>query len=200
MKAPKIASKAAANGSKTATTITNALKTSSPPSWPALPSSEQRSHELEIEEVLSSQILLIHGFFPSKACATWLSFLSDPQNIPLQATPPAKKGEAARTNHRFSVTDAAFAQRLWSETGLEKVVTATSNAETFTSSEKPGSRPVGLNPNMRVCLPTIGSLAADESLTLLFALRYIATSLVRAFHRTMMTASTSAESIQNGHF
>ena len=166
MKAPKIVSKAAANGSKTASTASNILRTSSALSWPALPSSAQRSHELEIEEILPSQILLVHGFFPSKACATWLSFLSDPQNIRLQATPPAKKGEAARTNHRFSVTDAAFAQRLWNETGLEEVVTAASNAERFASSEKPGSRPIGLNPNIRVRL-SIKSLVICSHCSLL---------------------------------
>lgn len=150
MKAPRTIAKTAGNSAKDGQIASNSSRSASTPVWPGLPTSEQRSHALEIEEILPSQILLIHGFFPAKACASWTSYLSNPANIPLQATPPAKKGEAARTNHRFSKTDQALADRLWHETGLQDVVLAPENAQMFTSSEKAGSKLIGLNPNIRV--------------------------------------------------
>jgi hypothetical protein len=149
MRAPKV-SKSNGTAKQADPSTSSNVKLPTVPAWPALPTPEQRSHELEIEEILPSQILLIHGFFSSKACASWLSYVSNTQHIPLQATPPAQKGEAARTNYRFSVTDEAFAQRLWIETGLEELVRTQAYENVFVSSEKPGSKPVGLNPNIRV--------------------------------------------------
>jgi len=118
--------------------------------WPPLPGPEQRSHALEIEEVLESQILLIHGFFPTKACTAWTNFLADPKNVALTATPPAQRGEAQRTNHRFSIMDEGFATVLWEQTGLRDLVLQQEHAETFKSSETVSARPSGLNPNIRV--------------------------------------------------
>lgn len=118
--------------------------------WPPLPTPSQRRAGLSIEEVLTSQILLIHHFFPPKACASWLSFLSNSKNIPLAATPPAGRGEAQRTNHRFSVKDEALAKALWEDTGLRDLVQSQEHAKTFESSERRSARPAGLNPNIRV--------------------------------------------------
>lgn len=118
--------------------------------WPALPTPAQRSQPLEIDELLASQILLLHGFFPAKTCTAWTTFLKDPKYLLLEPSPPAKKGEAARTNHRFSVVDQAFADALWADIGLQELVLDEANARIFTSSAKPGAKPVGLNPNIRV--------------------------------------------------
>lgn len=67
----------------------------------------------------------------------------------LEATPPAKRGEAQRTNHRFSIRDEAFAKALWQDTGLSEII---NNDESgiFKSSESVDGKPVGLNPNIRV--------------------------------------------------
>lgn len=118
-------------------------------SWPALPTPSQRSHPLELEELVSSQIVLLHGFFPSKVCTTWVNYLSEPKNLSLEATPPAKRGEAQRTNHRFSVRDEAFAEALWKNTGLAEVI-QNDTSGMFQSSECVGGTPIGLNPNIRV--------------------------------------------------
>lgn len=124
-------------------------KTDQPVSWPALPTPEQRSHPLELEELVASQIILLHGFFPAKVCSSWTHFLSERRNIMLEATPPAKRGEAQRTNHRFSVKDEAFAKALWQETGLAEVI-ANDQSGVFTSSESQNGKPIGLNANIRV--------------------------------------------------
>ena len=118
--------------------------------WPPLPTPSQRFSPLELDSILPSQILLLHSFFPAKACANWLAFLSDTKHIPLEPSPAAKRGEAARTNHRFSVTDSDFAEALWSQTGLKDAVLDSTSEHIFESSERAGARPVGLNPNIRV--------------------------------------------------
>lgn len=117
--------------------------------WPALPNPSQRSHPLELEELLHNQIVLLHGFFPSKYCSNWIKYLSDCKDILFEASPPAKKGEAQRTNHRFSIQDSSFAKALWEETGLDEVVSNASNT-IFEASETIGAKPVGLNPDIRV--------------------------------------------------
>lgn len=124
-------------------------------SWPALPTPAQRSHTLELEELVASQIILLHGFFPAKVCSTWLNYLSETQNILLEATPPAKRGEAQRTNHRFSVRDEAFAKSLWQNTGLAEVITS-DDSGMFKSSESADGKPIGLNPNIRVSSGILG--------------------------------------------
>lgn len=117
--------------------------------WPALPTTTQRSHPLELEELVSSQIVLLHGFFPFKICTNWISWLSETKNILLEATPTAKRGEAQRTNHRFSIHDEAFAKALWENTGLEEVIRKDEKG-IFQSSESVNGKPTGLNPNIRV--------------------------------------------------
>lgn len=59
-------------------------------------------------------------------------------------SPPAKRGEAKRTNDRFQIDDPRFAALLWSQTALGQL-----------ASELPSSKPgvkkaVGLNSNIRV--------------------------------------------------
>jgi hypothetical protein len=130
-------------------TAVSAPKVTTSVTWPPLPTPAQRSHPLELEEILSRQLVLLHGFFPSKACSTWINFLSEQKNVLLEATPPAKRGEAQRTNHRFSIQDQTFARQLWEDTGLADIV---KNDQTgmFESSETMDAKPIGLNPNIRV--------------------------------------------------
>ena len=117
--------------------------------WPALPTHSHRVYPLEINQVLASQILLIPDFFPVKTCIEWVRYLQS-GNIPLAPTLPARKGEAQRTNHRFSVNDEVFAAALWEETGLRDILQEEKNVPFFRSSGKKGAKPVGLNPNIRV--------------------------------------------------
>lgn len=66
-------------------------------------------------------------------------------------TTPAKpqKGEAARVNDRFEVSDESFAERLWGETGLRELVTG-KGRDTEGSVEGWGGDVCGLNPRIRI--------------------------------------------------
>lgn len=119
-------------------------------SWPDLPMDDMRALPLELRSVLDSQIITIDAFFPRKTCSTWLEWLANSGHVKLSASPAAKRGEARRTNHRFSIQDAVFAERLWQDTGLQRLLHDAKNMEDFASSERAGSVPVGLNPNIRV--------------------------------------------------
>lgn len=86
-----------------------------PPFKPLIPESD-----LNFQEVLQDQIVTIPNFWTATLCKNYVSFLS---SLPLATTPgKPKKGDAVRVNDRFQVTDAAFAERLWSETGLKNLV------------------------------------------------------------------------------
>ncbi|KAJ8597959.1 hypothetical protein M405DRAFT_802815 [Rhizopogon salebrosus TDB-379] len=66
---------------------------------------------LECRVLLEDQILLIDEFLSVEECKRLVQFIN---NVPLELTPPKKKGEAERVNFRFSVTSVPFAQRLHS--------------------------------------------------------------------------------------
>ena len=90
-----------------------------PPNWPPfkplLPASD-----LCLETVVDSQIVVARNFWTSTLCKDYVSFL---KSLPLATTPgKPKKGDAVRVNDRFQVTDPAFADRLWLETGLRELV------------------------------------------------------------------------------
>ncbi|KAG5647178.1 hypothetical protein DXG03_001137 [Asterophora parasitica] len=65
--------------------------------------------DLECRALLEDQILLIDNFFSPTECKAFVKFIDA---LPLELTPPKKRGEAERVNHRFSVTSLSFAARL----------------------------------------------------------------------------------------
>ena len=84
-----------------------------------------------------------------------MSFLS---TLPLVTTPgKPKKGEAVRVNDRFQIDDAAFADRLWSETGLKDLVLNNDPGDSSVGNDAEerrrnfwGGEILGLNPNIRI--------------------------------------------------
>ncbi|KAF9466291.1 hypothetical protein BDZ94DRAFT_1251606 [Collybia nuda] len=66
--------------------------------------------ELECRVLLEDQILLIDGFLSPAECKNFVKFIDE---LPLELTPPKKRGEADRFNHRFSVTSLEFAAKLY---------------------------------------------------------------------------------------
>lgn len=64
---------------------------------------------LTCRTLLDDQILLIDDLFTPVECKEFVKFID---SLPMELTPPKKKGEADRVNHRFSVTSVPFAQHL----------------------------------------------------------------------------------------
>lgn len=122
------------------------------PNWPLfkplLPTSE-----LSLHEIFPEQIVTISHLWTPALCKTYVSFLS---TLPLTTTPgKPRKGEAVRVNDRFQINDPAFAQRLWYDTALEKLVTGQANSDEPLRTPEQwkelwGGDVVGLNPNIRV--------------------------------------------------
>ncbi|TEB36156.1 hypothetical protein FA13DRAFT_1727721 [Coprinellus micaceus] len=67
--------------------------------------------ELECTVVMEDQILIIDDLFSPQECKEYVKFID---NLPLELTPPPKKDEATRVNHRFSITSLDFSQKLHS--------------------------------------------------------------------------------------
>lgn len=110
---------------KRKTTATAASARPLLPDWPAL-SPLVPSEDLHLETVLEDQVIVIRNLFTSTLCRKYVQFLS---SLPLVTTPVTPKdGDALRVNDRFEVQDAGFAHRLWSETGLEGLVTGRAGA------------------------------------------------------------------------
>lgn len=66
------------------------------------------------------RVALVPSFFPRALCRDYVAFL---RTLPLQTTPARpRRGDAARVNDRFQVDDAAFARRLWEQTGLREAL------------------------------------------------------------------------------
>ena len=122
------------------------------PNWPAfthlIPEADQA-----LNEMVQGQIVTIPNFWTATLCKTYVSFLS---SLPFTTTPgKPKKGDAVRVNDRFQIDDAAFAERLWSETALKSLVTGTAEegALGLTEAQRKelwGGDVVGLNPNIRI--------------------------------------------------
>ncbi|KXJ93769.1 hypothetical protein Micbo1qcDRAFT_39011 [Microdochium bolleyi] len=115
-----------------------------PPAWPLFrPPLPVATLELDFPApALADKIALVRHFWPRSLCRSYVGFL---ETLPLTLTPGRpKRGEAVRVNDRFQVLDPAFAQRLWSETGLQDVVLGEAARHLW------GGEVIGLNPNIRV--------------------------------------------------
>ncbi|EJF66004.1 hypothetical protein DICSQDRAFT_177393 [Dichomitus squalens LYAD-421 SS1] len=66
--------------------------------------------ELQCRVLIEDQILLIDDFFSPEECKTYVKFID---GLPLELTPPKKKGEADRVNQRISIPSIDFAQKLY---------------------------------------------------------------------------------------
>lgn len=139
------------NGEVKAPAVPSVVRqTSQPPAWPPL--QLERSYEqLELHHLLLNQIVTISRFFPTDLCKRYVSYLS---NLPLVTTPGIpKKGNAVRVNDRFQIDDPAFAEALWSSTGLKELIL---DAEQLPDASSDGIKQfwggevVGLNPNIRI--------------------------------------------------
>lgn len=110
----------------TKTSNTKSVQSVPPPNWPLfkplLPPSD-----LYLETLVGSQIVVVRNFWTSTLCKDYVSFL---RSLPLVTTPgKPKKGDAVRVNDRFQITDPAFANRLWLETGLQELVNGRTDGE-----------------------------------------------------------------------
>ncbi|KAF9476339.1 hypothetical protein BDN70DRAFT_812482 [Pholiota conissans] len=65
--------------------------------------------ELECRSILEDQIIIIDDLFSPAECKAFVKFID---SLPLELTPPKKRGEAERVNQRFSVSSPDFAERL----------------------------------------------------------------------------------------
>ncbi|KAF2643661.1 hypothetical protein P280DRAFT_392203 [Massarina eburnea CBS 473.64] len=124
-----------------------------PPFAPLVPEAD-----LALHPRLPGQIMTISSFWTAALCKNYLSFLS---SLPLTTTPgKPKKGEAVRVNDRFQVDDAAFAERLWSDTALKNLVLGTAEGGLDLSAaqrrELWGGDVIGLNSNIRIYRYTKG--------------------------------------------
>jgi predicted 2-oxoglutarate/Fe(II)-dependent dioxygenase YbiX len=122
------------------------MKSTTRSKWPKLfPKSD-----LQVHELLPGQIYTIPDFFSVKECDSLISYIE--ANIHLQTTPAIpKRGEALRSNDRISLSDANFANTLWT-IGIDKVVQSTS---TIYKAALP-HKPAGLNSNIRIYRYTPG--------------------------------------------
>ncbi|KAI1794520.1 hypothetical protein LXA43DRAFT_1072440 [Ganoderma leucocontextum] len=65
--------------------------------------------DLECRVLLEDQILLIDDVFSPEECKAYIKFID---TLPLELTPPKKRGEADRVNQRISIPSVDFAQKL----------------------------------------------------------------------------------------
>lgn len=97
----------------------------SPPAWPAFRPALPVA-DLAVEAVIPEQVVVVRTFFPRSLCREYVGFLRE---LPLTTTPGRpRRGEAVRVNDRFQVDDAAFAARLWAETGLREALLGSGTA------------------------------------------------------------------------
>ncbi|PWN93298.1 hypothetical protein FA10DRAFT_298705 [Acaromyces ingoldii] len=104
--------------------------------------------------LLASQILLFDSTLLAEECRALVGLFDSPSaaagtgssgSCPtLEPSPAARRGEAQRTNHRFSTTDASFAAALFAHTGLAAALS------THLAPTPDGRRPVGLSANIRI--------------------------------------------------
>lgn len=104
-----------------ATAATGTAAAASPPSWPPFKPSLPVV-DLIPDSLVQDKVVVLRSFFPRSLCRDYVSFLRE---LPLITTPgKPKRGEALRVNDRFQISDARFANRLWTETGLKDALSS----------------------------------------------------------------------------
>ncbi|GAA5922630.1 uncharacterized protein JCM15063_003367 [Sporobolomyces koalae] len=104
---------------------------------------------LELHQVAPG-ILVVDHFLPPKTLDAFLALLQSRSISWTAPNPIPRKGEAARTNHRFQIQDDEFAQRLWTDSGLAQL--CTDHLELLQGRDQVPGRaklPCGLNGNVR---------------------------------------------------
>jgi hypothetical protein len=97
--------------------------------------------QLRVEELVEDQILIIHNLFTPSNCLAYKRFF-EATVAPKLAQPVApKRGEARRTNERFSQPDETFAEHLFQASGLAEIPEVQALGS---------GRLAGLNPNIRI--------------------------------------------------
>ncbi|KAJ7632499.1 hypothetical protein FB45DRAFT_1026664 [Roridomyces roridus] len=66
--------------------------------------------QVECQTLLEDQIILLDNIFSPGECKSFVKFID---SLPLELTPPKKRGEAERHNYRHSITSTEFAARLY---------------------------------------------------------------------------------------
>ena len=134
-----------------------------PPQWPPLRPLIP-TEDLNLDITLEDQIVSIRNLFTPTLCKNYVSFLS---RLPLITTPVTPKaGEAVRVNDRVQFDDPAFAQQLWSSTGLESLVTKSWDSES--SRRLWGGEVLGLNPRIRIYRYTEGQFFGQHCRSTLY--------------------------------
>ncbi|KAG8790157.1 hypothetical protein FRC12_012630 [Ceratobasidium sp. 428] len=119
--------------------------TTKPPAAPTPPDIRWPSiaikKDLECRELVPDQIYIIDNFLSPDECAIFSKFIT---SLPLVATPPPKKGEATRVNHRISFQSKDFAQVIYD--ALSPHLPPLPCSETSVKN----AVPVGCNSNIRL--------------------------------------------------
>lgn len=99
-----------------------------------------------VEVLVPDQVLIFPNALTLNECQDIVNlFETFPQKYKLEPSPPAKRGEAHRTNHRFSTTLPDFAKQLYEMTGIQQQV-----ASWQSMYPKKDFVPVGLSSNIRI--------------------------------------------------
>ncbi|KAF9264773.1 hypothetical protein L218DRAFT_1025290 [Marasmius fiardii PR-910] len=70
-----------------------------------------RKVEVSCQVLLTDQIILLHNILTVSECQAFVRLID---TLPLELTPPKKRGEAERVNYRFSLQSTIFAEKLYS--------------------------------------------------------------------------------------
>ncbi|KAJ8078679.1 hypothetical protein PM082_012962 [Marasmius tenuissimus] len=89
--------------------------------------------------ILTDQIILLDNFLNALECQAFIKMI---EMLPLELTPPKKRGEAERVNYRFSVQSPTFAEKLFS-----LLLPHLPQLDTGNGIRR---RPVACNPNIRL--------------------------------------------------
>ncbi|GAA6023590.1 hypothetical protein JCM11491_006046 [Sporobolomyces phaffii] len=113
--------------------------------WPKIPAPRR---PLQVCPLAGAPgIAVIDDFLSRETAAQFVRFLAS-DAVAWTGPRAPNRGEATRTNARFQVDDAAFARRLYVDSGLERALTTTAG-DVLPLDARNGKRPVGLNSNIR---------------------------------------------------